>query len=83
MRFIGADKSDTEMWLEYEMQPLKWHLPVGLLYDLNVTDQLLPWQITVHFENFPANKVMKFPTKDVVESHMLSSLKEADAMKHK
>lgn len=39
------------------------HLPVGLLYDLHVMDQSLPWQITIHFERFPENKLMKFPAK--------------------
>nr|CAG4650398.1 EOG090X0BB3 [Sida crystallina] len=83
VRYVAAEKSENEMWLEFELQPLKWHLPIGLLYDLNVTDQTLPWQIVVHFDKFPENKLMKFPTKDVIESHLMSSLKEADAMKHK
>nr|CAG4643425.1 EOG090X0BB3 [Ilyocryptus agilis] len=71
------------MWLEFEKHPLKWHYPVGLLYDLFVSDMTLPWQVTVHFDKYPENKIMKCPTKDVVESHLMSSLKEADAMKHK
>ena len=39
-----------EIWLEYEGQPLKWHYPVGLLYDLYAQDSQLPWNITVHFQ---------------------------------
>ena len=34
-----------------------------MLYDFAVTDGTLPWQITVHFDKFPVNKLMKFPTK--------------------
>jgi len=83
VRHVAADKSENEMWLEFEMQPLKWHLPIGVLYDFAVTDGTLPWQITVHFDKFPVNKLMKFPTKDVIESHLMSCLKEADALKHR
>nr|CAG4645034.1 EOG090X0BB3 [Leptodora kindtii] len=83
IRSLSSDKTDSEMWLEFEMKPLKWHLPVGLLYDLHVMDQSLPWQITIHFERFPENKLMKFPAKDCVESYLMSCLKEADAMKHR
>lgn len=65
-----------------------------------VTDSSLPWQITVHFEKYPENKLMRCPSKysmlfasnvliqkiffrDYVEAHLMHSLKEADALKHK
>ena len=39
------------------------HLPVGLLYDLMVSNRELPWQITVHFDKYPDNKLLKCPDK--------------------
>ena len=46
-----VDKAQIdEIWLEHEGQPLKWHYPVGLLYDLYAQDSQLPWNVTVHFQ---------------------------------
>jgi len=39
------------------------HLPVGLLYDLLVSNNELPWQITVHFDKYPDTKLLKCPNK--------------------
>ena len=39
------------------------HYPIGLLYDLFVTNSELPWQITVHFDKYPDNKILKCPSK--------------------
>ncbi|CAI6341861.1 unnamed protein product [Periconia digitata] len=33
-RLIYPDVSPADAWLEYEDVPLKWHYPLGLLYDL-------------------------------------------------
>nr|SVE84446.1 EOG090X0BB3 [Daphnia pulex] len=83
VRCVVPEKHDNEMWLEFERHPLKWHYPIGLLYDLFVSNSELPWQITVHFDKYPDNKILKCPSKEVVESHVMHSLNEADALKHK
>ncbi|XP_033368744.1 autophagy protein 5 isoform X3 [Parus major] len=40
----------SEIWFEYEGTPLKWHYPIGLLFDLHASNTALPWSITVHFK---------------------------------
>lgn len=82
--YIEEDKVD-EVWFEYKEKPLPWHYPCGLLYDLHCdkSGSDLPWQITVHFQNFPKNKLISCPSQDVVEAHYISMLKEADQLKHK
>jgi len=63
VRCVELEKHDNDMWLEFEKQPLRWHLPVGLLCDLLVSNNELPWQITVHFDKYPDNKLLKCPNK--------------------
>nr|CAG4652079.1 EOG090X0BB3 [Triops cancriformis] len=83
-RYIHPDKQDAELWLEFEGQPLKWHYPIGVLYD-NTTScgKSLPWKLEVHFDKFPEQKLMHCPSREAVESHFMSCLKEADALKHR
>ncbi|CAB1334325.1 unnamed protein product [Coregonus sp. 'balchen'] len=66
--FLKVMKAEDveEMWFDFEGTPLKWHYPIGLLFDLHASNTALPWSITVHFK-----------------AHFMSSIKEADALKHK
>ncbi|XP_065537206.1 autophagy protein 5 isoform X3 [Lathamus discolor] len=73
----------NEIWFEYEGTPLKWHYPIGLLFDLHASNTALPWSITVHFKNFPEKDLLHCHSKDVIEAHFMASIKEADALKHK
>ncbi|KAK9514368.1 hypothetical protein VZT92_027840 [Zoarces viviparus] len=72
-----------EMWFEYEGTPLKWHNPIGLLFDFHASNSVLPWSITVHFKNFPDRDLLHCPSNSVIEAHFMSGIKEADALKHK
>lgn len=82
------DNNLSNVWLEYESIPLKWHYPVGVLYDLYVsslspTSIHSPWQLTIHMNKFPETEIIRFPDKESIEAHFLSTLKEADALKHR
>ncbi|KAK3097153.1 hypothetical protein FSP39_006880 [Pinctada imbricata] len=78
-----SEENQGEVWLEFEGQPLKWHYPVGVLYDLYNSDSSLPWRISVHFQEFPEDELLHCGSKDVVESHFISTIKEADSLKHR
>ncbi|UJR37955.1 hypothetical protein I4U23_030639 [Adineta vaga] len=44
----------------------------------------LPWQIIiVHLSKFPENELIRFSDKESIEGYYMSTLKEADALKHK
>ncbi|KAJ8026560.1 Autophagy protein 5 [Holothuria leucospilota] len=60
-----------------------WHYPVGVLFDLLAHGKPLPWNIKVHFKNFPEDELLHCLKKEVIEAHFMSSIKEADVLKHR
>jgi len=61
--------------------PLKWETPVGVLYDL-LGGGVVPWQLTVHFQNFPDNKLMRIKGPAVVMQTFFTTLKQAVFLLH-
>lgn len=51
------------------------HYPVGVLYDM-YGKSALPWAITVHFQNYPVETILRCPDEDTIKSHFLNTLKE-------
>lgn len=82
-RHVSPEHQDGELWLEYSGQPLKWHYPIGVLFDLYAYDTALPWSLTVHFQKFPENELLHCPSKEAVEAYFMATIKEADALKHR
>jgi len=83
----GAQDNTGQMWFSYRGTPLRWHQPIGLLYDLlcstgDSEEQELPWRITVHLSAFPTDLLLPLHTRDQVETVFMSALKEADQLKH-
>ena len=76
-KFINPDQQG-EMWFEEDGNPIRWHYPIGVLFDLMASPSRLPWTLTVHFRDFPEADILRCPGKDAVESHFMSSVKEAD-----
>ncbi|KAL1506779.1 hypothetical protein ABEB36_006080 [Hypothenemus hampei] len=85
LKYISNDKQEQEIWLEYNNQPMKWHFPIGVLYDsmVDIEHETLPWVITVHFDKFPETKIYRFSNKETVESYFMACIKEADVLKHR
>lgn len=82
--FQKASNQDNidDMWLAYNGQPLKWHYPIGVLYDLHTSEEL-PWNITIHFKRFPEKEILKCHGREAVEANYISAVKEADSLKHR
>jgi hypothetical protein len=64
------------MWLDYVGLPLKWHYPIGVLFDLYASQLSLPWSLSVHFQGFPSQTLLRCAGEETVKSHFVNSLKE-------
>ncbi|ORE06362.1 APG5-domain-containing protein [Rhizopus microsporus var. microsporus] len=76
------DSDYDNVWYEYNHEPLRWHYPIGLLYDLYGHLIPLPWSITIHFKNLPTNSILARPTTDTIQSMFMSMIKEADFLRN-
>ncbi|GMS79909.1 hypothetical protein PENTCL1PPCAC_2084 [Pristionchus entomophagus] len=70
-----------KLWLKYSGQPIKMYYPIGVLFDMMKTDDLLPWTISLRTKDAPANSGNI--GKDALESMFMQSLKEADYLRRK
>lgn len=74
--------NSNSIWFEYNAQPLKWNIPLGVMFDiLKVDTHDLPWTITVHFQNKP-NMLLPITGEVEVESHFMNSIKQATYAKY-
>lgn len=84
----APDIGESGMWFEYEGHPLKWNIPIGVLYDYftnkhnqpsqgqsSSTD--LPFAVTIRFQGFPKNKLLPCSGEIDVERAFFHSMKHA------
>jgi len=83
-QYVNPESVNKDMWFDYNSQPIKWNYPIGLCFDLHSSpDLVLPWRITVHFDGYPDTQILRCSSKDTIRIHFMSTVKEADALKHK
>ncbi|MBW0466734.1 hypothetical protein O181_006449 [Austropuccinia psidii MF-1] len=77
-------QKDESIWFEHTTTraPLKWHWPVGLIYDTllasSPSSSTLPFQVTVHLTSPPADKLLLSNSIDACREAFMSQVKEAD-----
>ncbi|KAJ1933888.1 autophagy protein 5 [Linderina macrospora] len=84
---ISTIAPETDYWFEYKGIPLKWHYPIGLLYDLYVNSALndepeLPWSLTVHVRKFPDRMLIPSPSAETMRNMAMAVVKEADFVRY-
>jgi hypothetical protein len=61
--FAGyAPPNPEELWFEHDDRPLRWHVPIGVLFDHAVgldDGRALPWRLVAHFSNFPVQTLLR------------------------
>ncbi|KAI8852171.1 autophagy protein Apg5-domain-containing protein, partial [Chytridium lagenaria] len=83
---------DLEVWYDAGGVPLRWHYPIGLLFDLHNTPSAsqkqipeLPWEITVHISSFPADKIFRTVAVNGFDPPLdffMAQLKETDFIRN-
>ncbi|RCK60910.1 Autophagy protein 5 [Candida viswanathii] len=65
--FTSIDLAKIPVWLEYEQVPIKWNLPVGVLYDylfLPASKQSDCWTLAMRYDqNYPVEHIIPFYEK--------------------
>ncbi|KAJ1848048.1 autophagy protein 5 [Coemansia sp. RSA 2703] len=83
----NAEIKDADIWFEYRGQPLKWHYPVGLLYDMLVAggargEPELPWGLTLHVRKFPVGKLVAGSGVQSMRDMFMAMIKESDFIRN-
>ncbi|KAJ2497942.1 autophagy protein 5 [Coemansia sp. RSA 1972] len=79
--------NESDIWFEYNGQPLRWHYPAGLLYDMLVSNVAhgepeLPWSLTLHVRKFPVRKLIPQPSTQQMRDMFMAMIKEADFIRN-
>ncbi|XP_037932598.1 autophagy protein 5-like [Teleopsis dalmanni] len=76
-RILGPIREgDGTYWLRFNDE--------CVLFDtLHSDEDDQPWNVTIHFSKCPNDTLVKLSTRDELEAHFMSCLKEADVLKHR
>ena len=64
-KFVSPELADNAIWFELDGTPLKWHLPIGVLFDQqtiildNNSGLTPPWAITIHYDKYPSKEILQ------------------------
>jgi hypothetical protein len=81
---------DDGIWFDFQRAPLKWHLPVGVLFDSVCSSQsrnsssssALPWAITVHFQKYPDAAMPRCRGIDALKACFFNTIRQSCWLRH-
>ena len=73
--------NENQIWYSIHSEPLKWHLPIGLLYDL-YGQESVPFQIQIHFNEYPMDALLRYESKSSLQDNYMNTLKESDYLRY-
>jgi len=79
--FATKGGEGDDIWFESNGIPLKSHYPIGVLFDMYTTNGSLPWVVTVHFRNFPSDKLIRLSGEEALKSHFFNMVKQTETVK--
>ncbi|ODQ82543.1 hypothetical protein BABINDRAFT_164318 [Babjeviella inositovora NRRL Y-12698] len=74
-----------QWWIEHDLIPLKWHLPIGLIYDICLPQRTGTWHLSLRVDKFPADSIIPYQNLEhgteiwtkAVENIWLNQIKES------
>ncbi|KAL5035990.1 autophagy protein 5, variant 2 [Batrachochytrium dendrobatidis] len=89
---LSIKVDDAEIWFSANGIPLKWHYPIGLLFDIySLSTQKskpiqLPWNIAMHYTDFPSDSLITMDEEgcgpNTLRDHFMGMIKQADYMRN-
>jgi len=55
---------------------------LGVLFDLLGSPSEMPWSLTVHFQGFPHELLLRCPTMETIQYHFMNTLKESECLRN-
>ena len=80
----APDVGESGVWFEHDGKPLRWNIPIGVLFDYhrtNVRDDI-PFKITTRFQSFPKNYLLPCSGEVDTESAFFHSMKQALCLRY-
>ncbi|KAJ3306598.1 autophagy protein 5 [Kappamyces sp. JEL0829] len=65
-------------WFSCRGVPIKWHYPIGLLYDQFMVSPSGCWELDLHNSNFPSEELLSIHQENSMFNLYMNTLKEAD-----
>jgi len=78
--------ANDDVWFEVNKTLLRWHYPIGFLYDI-YGEKGSPWQLTVHHGPYQTNSavwkvLLRCIDEDTIKHHFKNMVKQAHCMKY-
>ena len=70
------------IWFEHDGKPLRWNVPIGVLFDFFGSPDELPFKITIRFQSFPKTNLLPCAGEVDVENAFFHSMKQALCLRY-
>lgn len=91
----SAESSFSDMWFEYDGQPLRWEVPIGVQFDTLIGSRKfeasgsndLPWELVFHYKGCPEDQVARLQKNggligiNYIKFYFINSLKESHVLR--
>ncbi|OHT07224.1 hypothetical protein TRFO_01393 [Tritrichomonas foetus] len=76
---VFLPEDTRNIWFSYDFKPVKWTLPIGVLYDVLIpsSDEFTPLRIEVKTADFPEGNIIRCESQEIASYYFCHSFKES------